>query len=90
MLDLNGQCTGVLTDGRAVVPCTGCQVDRCRAVPTTGLFGKHSCWVCLLNVSLVIVNSHKIRALAGPNGDVCPSAHQALLCEVCRHPPWCS
>jgi hypothetical protein len=58
-------------------------VDHCRAVPTTGLFGKHSYWVHLLNVSMVIVNSLKIRALAGPSGDgIWPSAHQALLCRV--------
>ena len=82
--------TGVLTDGRAVVPCTGSQVDHCRAVPTTGSFGKHSYRVRLLNVSMVIVDSRKIRALAGPNGVVCHSAHQALLCEVCRLPPLCN
>jgi hypothetical protein len=82
--------TGVLTDGRAVVPCTRSQVYHFRAVPTTGLFGKHSYRVRLLNVSVVIVNSRKIRALAGPIGGVCPSARQTLLCVVCTLPPRCS
>jgi hypothetical protein len=82
--------TGVLTDELAVVPCTGSQVDHCLAVPMTGLFGKHSYWVHLLNVSLVIMSSPKTRALGVSNGGVCPSAHQALLCEVCGLPPRCS
>jgi len=82
--------TSVLTDGLAVVPCTGSQADHCRAVPMTGSFGKRSYWVHLLNISLVIMSSRKIRALGVPNGGGCPSAHQALLCEVCRLPPPCS
>jgi hypothetical protein len=55
---------GILTDGRAVVPCAGSKVDHCRAVPTTGLFGSHSFWARFLN-SLVIVNSRKFVHLPG-------------------------
>jgi len=82
--------TGVLTNRLAVVPCTGSQVYHCYAVPTTGLFGRHSYWVRLLNVSLVIANSRTIRALAVPNGGVCPTAHQALLWSFVGSPPRCS